>query len=49
MEAEKGQGLSGWPCPLMPPCELFPSYLKQSQQEVVPVEVNEALLQWENS
>ena len=44
LEAEGGKGFLGPPCPLMPPCERFPSYLKRSQQEVVPVEVTEALL-----
>ena len=49
LEAEEGQGLWGQPCPLMPSCEIFPSYPKRSQQEVVPVEVTEALLQQEKS
>ena len=33
----------------MPPCELFPSYPKRSQQEVVHAEVTEALLRQEKS
>ena len=49
LQAREVQGPLGKPCPWRPSCELFPSYPKQLQQEVAPIEVVEALLEREKS